>query len=118
MPRRRYDLDEVLAYAQRSERPTAAEIVEYFGLDVTPRAISKAINKYLGPRPKRPLAVAGDPMRRRIVAWMIESGLNEHYCGECAKWSAWPCSIRELRKDDNLGSLGFVCRNCVRAGDF
>ena len=116
MPRRHYDLDEVLALAESGKY--ASEIIEELGLTVTERAIQKTVNKYLGPRPKRAPALVGDPLRRRVVAWMIESGLDEHYCGECEKWSAWPCSIRELRKDDDLGSLGFVCRNCVRPGDF
>lgn len=115
MPRRHYDLEEVLALAQSGK--VASEIVEELGLTVTERAIQKAVNKYLGPRPPRPKAVAGDRLRRRVVAWMVANGLDEHYCFQCQKWSAFPCSIRELRKDDDLGSLAFVCRHCTRAGD-
>lgn len=115
MPRRHYDLDEVLAHAEAGM--VAAEIIETLGLTVTERAIQKAVNKYLGPRPKRAPAVAGDRLRRRVVAWMVASGLDEHYCAACNRWSAFPCSIRELRQDDELGSLVFVCRHCVRPGD-
>lgn len=116
MPRRHYDLDEVLALAESGK--TASEIIEELGLSVGERAIQKTVNKYLGPRPKRAPAVAGDPIRRRVVAWMVESGLNEHYCFQCEKFSAFPCSIRELKRDDDLGSLTFVCRRCVRPGDY
>lgn len=115
MPRRHYDLDEVLALAEAGK--TAAEIVEELGLMVGERAIQKTVNKFLGPRPKRAPAVVGDPLRRRVVAWMVASGLNDHYCFQCEKWSARPCSIRELKRNNDLGSLAFVCRHCVRAGD-
>ncbi|WP_192378771.1 hypothetical protein [Rhodococcus rhodochrous] len=115
MPRRHYDLDEVLALAESGK--VAAEIIEELGLTVGERAIQKAVNKYLGPLPKRAPALAGDRLRRRVVAWMVESGLDEHYCAACNQWSAYPCSIRELRQDDDLGSLVFVCRHCVRPGD-
>lgn len=115
MPRRHYDLDEVLALAEAGK--CAAEIVEELGLSVGERAIQKTVNKFLGPRPKRAPALLGDRLRRRVVAWMVDSGLNEHVCFECEKFSAPPCSIRELRQDDDLGTLVFVCRHCVRAGD-
>lgn len=115
MPRRHYDLDEVLALAEAGK--TASEIVEDLGLIVGERAVQKAVNKFLGPLPKRAPAVEGDRLRRRVVAWMVASGLDDHYCFHCEKWSAWPCSIRELKRDDDLGSLVFVCRRCVRPGD-
>lgn len=115
MPRRHYDLDEVLALAEAGQ--TAAEIVEELGLMVGERAIQKTVNKFLGPRPQRAPAIVGDPLRRRVVAWMVASGLDDHYCFQCEKWQPWPCSIRELKRDNDLGSLTFVCRHCVRAGD-
>jgi hypothetical protein len=115
MPRRHYDLDEVLALAEAGR--TAAEIIEELGLLVGERAIQKTVNKFLGPRPQRAPALSGDRLRRRVIAWMVASGLDDHYCFQCEKWSAWPCSIRELKQDDDLGSLVFVCRHCVRPGD-
>lgn len=115
MPRRHYDLDEVCALAEAGK--TASEIVEELGLSVGERAVQKAVNKFLGPRPQRAPAMSGDRLRRRVVAYMIANGLDEHYCYECEKWSVRPCSIRELKQDDELGSLVFVCRHCVRPGD-
>lgn len=114
MPRRHYDLDEVLAYAESGK--TASEIVEFLGLPVGERAIQKAINKYLGPLPKRPPARA-DKIRGRVIAWMVANGLNDKVCCVCLKMSMFPMYIRELKQDDDLGSLIFVCRHCKRPGD-
>ena len=115
MPRRHYDLDEVLALAESGK--CAAEIIEHLELSVGERAIQKAVNKFLGPRPTRAPAVEGDPLRRRVVAWMVANGLDDHFCFLCEKWSASPCSIRQLKRDDDLGSLAFVCRHCTVPGD-
>ncbi|MDI9934728.1 hypothetical protein QM806_04565 [Rhodococcus sp. IEGM 1351] len=115
MPRRHYDLDEVLALAEAGK--TAAEIVEELGLPVGERAIQKAINKFVGPLPKRP-AARSDKMRPRVVAWMVAHGLNEKVCCVCFKPSVFDMYLRELKRDDELGSLIFVCRHCKRVGDF
>lgn len=115
MPRRHYDLDEVLALAESGK--CAAEIIEDLQLSVGERAIQKTVNKFLGPRPTRAPAVEDDPLRRRVVAWMVANGLDDHFCLQCEKWSAWACSIRQLKRDDDLGSLVFVCRHCAAPGD-
>lgn len=116
MPHRHYDLDELLAYIQSDENHSAADAVEHFGLTVTPRAIQKAVNRYLGPLPKRASAVRRDKLRRRVVAWMVASGLRADYCYLCGRPSH-TVYIRELRQDDDLGSLVFVCHRCKRPGD-
>lgn len=115
MPHRHYDLDEVLALAESGM--SAVEIIEDLGLSVGERAIQKTVRKFIGPRPQRPQAVVRDKLRRRIVALMIARGLNERFCNICDKYSPFPCSIREMKADDNLESLCFVCRHCRRAGD-
>lgn len=113
-----FDLDELLAIAETGDWRTVPELMEQAGIPREHlRTVQKTVNKYFGPRPPRPKAVAGDRLRRRVVAWMVANGLDEHYCFQCQKWSAFPCSIRELRQDDELGSLAFVCRHCTRAGD-
>jgi hypothetical protein len=114
MPRRRYNLDEVLYLAEHGL--VASEIIEKLGLTVGERTIQKAVRKFLGAQPKRP-AARGDALRRRVVAWMIDSGLDEHVCSVCFRWSGEPCYIHELRRDDDLGTLVFVCRRCKRPGD-
>lgn len=114
MPRRHYDLDEVLALAEAGK--TAAEIVEELCLTVGERAIQKAINKFVGPLPKRPPAKP-DMLRRCVVAEMVARGLVANVCCVCYKFSAYPMYIRGLKRDDDIGSLIFVCRHCKRPGD-
>lgn len=117
MPRRHYDLDELLAFMQRDDNPSAADAVEFFGLDVTPRAIQKAVNKYLGSRPTRP--ARRDSIRDRVVAHMVNANfLDPHVCYGCGRWRAAEPYIRALRQDDSLDSLVFVGGCCRRAGDF
>lgn len=94
----------------------ASEIIEDLGLTVGERAIQKAINRYLGPRPSRP--PANDSLRRRVVAHMVNvNHLNPQVCYECGKFRASEPYIRALRQDDSLDSLVFVARCCKRAGD-
>lgn len=114
MPLRHYDLDEVLAYYQSDPNISATDVVEHFGLDVTPRAIQKAVNRYLGARPRRP-PVGRDRLRAAVVIWMEGSGLDPHYCLN-GHYSAFDCSIRFLKPED-LSSAVFVCRQCKRSGD-
>lgn len=113
MPRRHYDLDEVCALAESGK--TAHEIVEDLGLSVTPRAVQKAVNKFVGPLPKRPPA-RGDRLRDVVVREMIESGLDEHYCVN-GHFSAFRCYIRQLVRDGRIDTCVFVCRHCKQAGD-
>lgn len=117
MPRRHYDLDVILAYYQSDPNISAADVVEYFGLTVTPRAIQKTVNKFLGPMPSRRPSVKPDKLRRRIVAEMVRLGLNAHVCCVCYHYSSRALYIRELHQDDEIGSLIFVCSGCKRAGD-
>lgn len=111
MPRRHYDLDEVLAFAESGK--SAPEIIELLGLNVTPRAIQKTVNRYLGPRPvRRPAqhALVG-PVRR----YMEAQGLDARYCALCCRHTFDLCFIRALAPD--LDSCIFVCGRCKRPGD-
>lgn len=112
MPRRHYDLDEVLALAESGR--CAAEIIEDLGLTVTERAIQKAVNKYLGPLPVRP--ARNDSLRLIVVNHMISNDLLPHVC-LCGKYHASEPYIRALIPGD-IDSCVFVGPCCKRAGDF
>lgn len=115
MRRPSYDLDEVLAYAAAGN--SAAEIIEAFGLRVGERAIQKQVAKHLGSRPTKASLETYDPLRSRVAAFMVASGLDEYYCSECLRRGSYKCAIRELKHSDDLGDLVFVCRHCATAAD-
>lgn len=115
MRHRSYDLDEVLALA--SAGLSAAEIIEDLHLKVGERAIQKQVAKHLGHRPTKQTVEAYDPVRSRVVAYMVSHGLDERYCSECQKRTLYKCAIRELGRDDSLDSLVFVCRHCATVAD-
>lgn len=115
MRRPNYDINELITCAEAGL--SAAEIIEQLGLKVGERAVQRAVRKYVGPRPTRSYATREDPLRRRVVAWMTESGLSPRYCFQCNRVSLRPPYIRQLKHDDDLGTLAFVCHRCKRAGD-
>lgn len=115
MRRRRYDLDEVLALA--SAGLCASEIIEDLGLTVGERTIQKQVARYLGHRPTKAMLEAYDPLRSRVVAYMVAQGLDERYCSSCFTSTLYKCAIRALKSDDSLDSLVFVCRHCATAAD-
>ncbi|GAA1099702.1 hypothetical protein GCM10009648_43920 [Tsukamurella spumae] len=114
MRRPSYDIDELIICAEAGL--SAREIIDQLGLRVGERAVQRAVRKYVGPSPPRPDA-ARDPMRRRVIAWMEQNGLDRRYCFVCGRVSVAEPYLRQLRQDDDLGSLAFVCRHCRRAGD-
>lgn len=115
MRRPSYDIDELIAYAEAG--CSASEIIEQLGLTIGERAVQRAVRRYVGPRPRRASATRDDPLRRRVVAWMKANGLDPRYCFKCHRLSLKPMYIRQLKHDDELGTLAFVCHRCKRAGD-
>lgn len=115
MKRPNYDIDELIMCAEAGL--SAAETIEQLGLKVGERAVQRAIRKYVGPRPVNSYKTRDDPLRRRVIAWMEANGLDRRYCLACGRLTARPPYIRELKFDDDLGTLAFVCNRCKRAGD-
>ncbi|NIL77157.1 hypothetical protein RhoFasB10_03298 [Rhodococcus sp. B10] len=115
MRRPSYDVDEIIMCAEAGL--SAAEIIEQLGLKVGERAVQRAVRRYVGPRPKRAYSTRDDPLRRRVVAWMEANGLDRRYCFQCNRVYVRPLYIRQLKHDDDLGTLAFVCHRCKRAGD-
>lgn len=115
MRHRNYDLDEVLALA--ASGLSAADIIEDLGLRVGARAIQKQVAKHMGHRPTKASVERYDPVRSRVVAYMVSQGLEPRYCSSCQKPTIYRCAIRELRRDESLDSLVFVCRHCATAAD-
>lgn len=115
MRHRSYDLEEVLRLA--GDGYSAAQIIERLGLSVGERAIQKQVSKHFGKRPTRQTVEAYDPVRSRVVAYMVSQGLDERYCSMCYTRTLYKCAIRELRRDDSLDSLVFVCRHCATIAD-
>lgn len=95
----------------------ASAIKERLGLTVSLRQVQRIVVQRLGRWPKRSAATRDDPIRRRVVAWMTESGLDPRYCFQCHRISVRPPYIRQLKQDDDLGTLAFICHLCKRAGD-
>ena len=112
---RSYDLDEVLALAEAGH--SAAEIIEDLSLKVGERTIQKQVSKYLGHRPTKLTIETYDPIRSRVVAYMVAQGLDERYCSVCLKRTLYKCAIRALRRSDSLDDLVFVCRHCATVAD-
>jgi hypothetical protein len=112
---RTFDADEVLAYAQAGY--SAPRIIETLGLSVGERTIQKFVAANFGRRPTIKSVEAYDPVRSRVVAYMVSQGLSEYYCSNCHRRSSYKGSIRELRRDDSLDSLVFVCRHCSSVAD-
>lgn len=110
-----YDLDEVLALA--ASGCSASEIIEQLGLKVGERTIQKQVTKHLGRRPTKQTVEAYDPVRSRVVAYMVSQGLDPYYCMYCEKRTLYKCAIRELRRSDSLDDLVFVCRHCATVAD-
>lgn len=115
MRRPSYDIDELIMCAEAGL--SAGEIIKQLGLKVEERAVQRAVRKYVGPRPTRSYATVSDPLRRRVVVWRTESGLDPRYCFQCNRVSIRPPYIRQLKRDDDLGTLAFVCHQCKRSGD-
>lgn len=114
-----FDLDELLAFAQSGDYRTAAELMEALGIPGQHlRAVQKALNRYVGPRPQRLPALRKDPLRCRVIGWMKTQGINVLLCTVCGRTTTLPMYFRESRYEDDLGSLRLVCRNCRRGGDF
>jgi hypothetical protein len=112
---RTFDGDEVLAYAQAGY--SAPRIIETLGLSVGERTIQKYVAAHFGHRPTIKSVEAYDPVRSRVVAYMVANGLNEYYCSNCHRRSSYKGSIRELRQSDSLDDLVFVCRHCSTVAD-
>lgn len=95
----------------------ASSIKEQLGLTISLRQVQRIVVQRLGRWPKRSYATRDDPLRRRVVSWMEASGLDRSYCFQCNRISLKPPYIRQLKHDDDLGTLVFVCCRCRRAGD-
>lgn len=114
-----FDLDELLAFAESGEYRTAPQLMEAMGIPGQHlRAVQKALNRYVGPRPRRLPALRKDPLRRRVIDWMKHQGINPLQCSVCSRITTLPMYFREVKPDDELGSLRLVCRNCRKGGDF
>lgn len=115
MTSRKYDPDEVLAFGAAGY--SAAAIIEQLGLNVSERTIQRFLAAHFGKRPTLKSVRRYDPVRARVVAWMVACGLNEHYCSACGRATGRPCMIRELRRSADLGDLVFVCYRCATIAD-
>lgn len=100
-----------------SQGMTADFIKAELSIPRSRRTVQRWIHQAYGTRPSRRSVTARNPLRDRVVAYMEASGLDEHYC-YLGHRSVRPCAIRELRKDDDLGSLVFVCEHEVVVSDF
>lgn len=113
-----YDLDELLAFWDSGNYRTAPELMEAIGIPREHlRSVQKAIHRYCGPRPRR-APYRPDPLRRRVIAWMVANGRDQRRCTVCDRFTIMPMYLRQSVQDDELASLVFVCRACKRGGDF
>lgn len=110
-----YDLDELLAFAQRGD--SASEIVEALGLRITERRVQQIIAKHLGPRPSKASVRKTDILRERVEAHMIARGLDPRRCSSCGRLQLRGGAIHAVNADLSLESLVFVCIRCAVPGD-
>lgn len=114
---RHYDIQEILDLASDPEHPRAAwEIKEELGLPVSVRRVQQIVKAHLGSRPSRRTIQRRDVLRSRVVAYMESQGLSKYYC-YLGHVVLHECAIRELRRDDDLGSLVFVCSRHATVAD-
>lgn len=120
MPRRHsFDFEEFIAFAQSGDYRDAPDLMEKLGIPSERlRSVQKALRKYVGPVPKRLPALRKDPLRRRVIAWMAEKGIDVRTCSACLKPTYTPMYFRETAFDDDLTSMRLVCRDCKHGGDF
>lgn len=112
-----YDEDErIIELAMQLPRKPAWMIKEEIGSQRSVRRIQEIIHEHLGKRPPREVLLKRDILRDRIVASMEEAGLLKNYCTVCERWFGTPLYIQELRQDNAIESLTFVCRNCAGPG--
>lgn len=114
MPRN-YDIDELLAYAQRGD--SAAVIIETLGLTITERRVQQIVSKYLGRRPTRQSIQKPDVLRETVVLLLQAQGKNPRHCSNCGKVQVRGGAIRSLNASRSLDSLVFVCLDCAAPGD-
>lgn len=112
---RNYDLDELLAFAQRGD--SALQIIETLGLSITGRRVQQIIRQHLGPRPTRKSVREPNVVREAVVAYMESCGLNPRHCSNCGKVQVRGGAIRSLSATPSLDSLVFVCIDCATPGD-
>jgi hypothetical protein len=86
------------------------------GIPRSLRTVQRWINQVHGTRPSRRSIERRDILRSRVAAYMVAHGLDPYYCIEGHR-TVRPCAIRELRRDDDLGSLVFVCDRHATVAD-
>ena len=112
---RSYDLDEILYLARRGM--SAAFIQEELGLSISVRQIQRLIASRLGRRPTRETVQKSDILRERVVAYLVQQGLNPRRCSSCGRVTIQGTAIREVSPDLSLDALVFVCLRCAAPGD-
>lgn len=95
----------------------ASVVKEMLGLEETPRTIQRWAGRVHGRRPTVRSLYRHDVLRTRVMALMVAGGLHDHYCSVHQGMSFHPCLIRELARDQSIGSLVFVCSKCSTPGD-
>ncbi|MBV1778713.1 hypothetical protein KRR55_06250 [Paeniglutamicibacter sp. ABSL32-1] len=107
----------IIELASQVPKKPAWMIKEELGVERSVRRIQEVINQNLGRRPSRQAIRHHDIFRDRIVAAMEAGGLSRYYCSSCQRRSIEPLFIHQLQRDDQIGSLVFVCRHCSGPGD-
>jgi hypothetical protein len=110
-----YDIDELLAYAQRGD--SAREIIENLGLSLSERQVQRIVSSRLGRRPTRQSVSKPDILRDRVVILLERQGKNPRHCSSCGRYSIRGGAIRAVNADLTLDSLVFVCLGCATPGD-
>ncbi|MET4003894.1 hypothetical protein ABIB48_002632 [Arthrobacter sp. UYCu511] len=107
----------IIELASQVPKKPAWMIKEELGSERSVRRIQEVINQNLGRRPSRQAIRRSDMLRDRVVAAMEAGGLSRYYCGSCQRRCLEELFIHQLRQDDRIESLIFVCRNCSGPGD-
>lgn len=106
----------VVERAANDPYATAELLKEELSIPRSLRTVQRWINQVHGTRPSRRSIERRDPLRSRVVAYMEEQGQSRYYC-YLGHRTVRPCAIRELIRDDDLGSLTFVCDRHATVAD-
>lgn len=121
MPRYRgYNLDELRAAWESGNFSTAPEVMEFLGIpDEHRRGVQATIRKFYGRRPKAAGAsLRTDLLKRAVLKYLVDvCGLRRDYCSICQTYCGSDVYLRQLGRDDELGSVVIVGKCCKRAGD-
>jgi len=119
MPRSRgYDLDELRAAWDSGRFTTANEVMEYLGIPAEHlRGVQSTIHRLYGRRPKA-ARHRGDWLKVAVINSLVSTcHLRRDYCSICQKYCGTDVYLRQLGRDDELGSVVIVGKCCKRAGD-